>query len=120
MIFDAGVFIALENPSQRRVVVALVEKMLAQSTLPITNEPVLAQAWRDPGRQVAMTQLVNATTVFPFGDAKAVGLRCAQSATNDVVDASLAVLADQLDDTILTSDPNDMTKLGAPHVALHP
>ena len=44
MIFDAGVFIALENPSQRRVVVALVEKMLAQSTLPITNEPVLAQA----------------------------------------------------------------------------
>ena len=58
-----------------------------------------------------MAKLVLATTVFPFGDPKTIGMRCAQSCTSDVVDASLAVLANQLGLTILTTDPNDMATL---------
>lgn len=65
-----------------------------------------------------MTKLVAATTVHRFGDARVIGLRCARSDTSDVVDASLAVLADQLDVTILTTDPDDMERLGAKHVSL--
>lgn len=48
MILDAGVFIALDNPSKRGVVVALVEAMLAEELTPTTTEPALAQAWRNP------------------------------------------------------------------------
>ena len=118
MILDAGVFIALDNPSQRGVVVALVEKMLAEEVVPATTDAVLAQAWRNPAIQVPMGRLVKAVDVYPFGDPKAVGLRCAQSGTDDVVDASLAVLGDQLDRVILTTDPADMARLGARHVAL--
>ncbi len=51
-------------------------------------------------------------TTHPFGDPRAIGRRCAKSQTSDVVDASLAVLADQLGDRVLATDPDDMGKLG--------
>ena len=111
MIFDAGVFIALENASQRRVVLALVERMQAEGIELATNEAALAQAWRDPAKQVPIAMLVKATTVYPFGDPRVIGRRCAIAGTSDVVDASLAVLADQLDMAILTTDPADMAHL---------
>lgn len=66
-----------------------------------------------------MTRLVNAMTIHPFGNPKVIGVRCAQSGTNEVVDASLAVLADQLDQTILTTDTDDMKLLGARHRTLN-
>jgi hypothetical protein len=113
VIFDAGVFIALENPSKRRVVLAVVEKLRASGVSPSTTETALAQAWRNPANQVPMTMLVNATTVYPFGEPQVVGRKCAVSCTSDVVDASLAVLSEQLDTAILTTDPDDMAQLGA-------
>ncbi len=82
MIFDAGVFMALESPAKRGIIVALVERMLADSVAPVANEPALAQAWRDPARQVPMAHLVRAVTVHPFGDPKLVGMRCARSDTS--------------------------------------
>jgi hypothetical protein len=111
VIFDAGVFIALENPSQRRVVLALVERMQAEGVEPATNDAALAQAWRDPAKQVPMAMLVKATTVHPFGDSRVIGRRCAVAGTSDVVDASLAVLADQLGMAVVTADPADMAHL---------
>ena len=118
VILDAGVFISLENPAKRGVVLALAERMLAEGVIPATNGPVLAQAWRNPPRQAMMARLAKATTVYPFGDAKTVGLRCATSGTADVVDASLAVLADQLGLTVLTTDGDDMAKLNVAHTVL--
>jgi len=53
-----------------------------------------------------------ATAVYRFDDPRAIGRRCALAKTADVVDASLAVLADQLDMSVLTTDPDDMAKLG--------
>lgn len=111
MILDAGVFIALENPSKRRVVLALLQLMKEAGVEPATNDAALAQAWCHPARQVPMALLVRAVTVHPFGDPKTIGMRCAKHGTNDVVDASLAVLADQLRLTVLTTDPDDMAKL---------
>ena len=118
MIFDAGVFIALDTKSKRRVVAAIVEQLRIDEELIRTTSPVLAQAWRDPARQVAMARLVKTLDVLPFGDAKAVGVRCAATRTSDVVDADLAIWAEVLEDTILTTDARDMTKLDAPHVSL--
>jgi hypothetical protein len=115
VILDAGVFLALDNPSQRRIVLALIERMQADGVEPTTNEAVLAQAWRDPARQVPLAMLVKATTVHPFGDPKVIGMRCAMAGTSDVVDASLAVLADQLELPIVTTDPGDMARLDVDH-----
>ncbi len=118
MIFDAGVFIALDNPAQREIIVALIERLRQQNASLHTTEAVLAQAWRDPARQAPMARLVKTTTVLPFSDAKTVGVRCAQTDTSDVVDADLATWSDVLESTILTTDPNDMDTLGARHVPL--
>lgn len=59
-----------------------------------------------------MALLVKATTVFPFGDPKIIGMRCARAGTNDVVDAGLAVFAEQPGMPILATDPDDMRRLG--------
>jgi hypothetical protein len=118
VILDAGVFIALENPAQRGVVLALVERMRYEGIDPVTNEAALAQVWRNPATQVPVSMLVKASTVYPLGDAKLIGMLCAASATSDVVDASLAVLAIRLDATILTTDPDDIARLNAPHTVL--
>lgn len=112
MIFDAGVFIALDSPSKRRVILELVREMHERGVVPKTNEAALAQAWRDPSRQVPMAMLVKAAAVFPFGDPRTIGRRCAESGTSDVVDASLAVLGDQLGEKVLTTDASDMRRLG--------
>ncbi len=93
------------------MVLALIQRMQAEGIEPTTNEAVLAQAWRDPGRQVPMAMLVKATTVYPFGDPKVIAMRCAMAGTSDVVDASLAVLADQTGLTVLTTDPVDLARL---------
>lgn len=118
MIFDAGVFIALDSPSKRQVVIDLIRQMSEEGVVPKTNAAALAQAWRDPSRQVPMAMAVKSTTVFPFGDPQTIGRRCAESGTSDVVDASLAVLADQLGEKILTTDATDMRRLGVEVVEL--
>ncbi|MDE0133224.1 MAG: hypothetical protein OXM54_00150 [Acidimicrobiaceae bacterium] len=112
MIFDAGVFIAVESPSQRRAVLEIVDRLQVEGTMLATNEAALAQAWREPARQVHMTRLVRAIDVYPFGDPRVIGQRCARTGTSDVVDASLAVLADQLDVKVLTTDAADFRRLG--------
>jgi len=112
LILDAGVFVGLDNPSRRGVILALIRKMQTEGVTPTTNEAALAQAWRVPSVQVPMAMLLRATAVYPFGDPRAIGRRCALAKTADVVDASLAVLADQLDMSVLTTDPDDMAKLG--------
>ena len=118
MILDTGVFIALDNPSRRRIILALVKKMRAEGSTPVTTDGVLAESWRHPATQVPMTLLLKLTEVYPFGNPKAIGLRCASSGTSDVVDASLAVLSDQLELPILTTDADDMASLGASFRAL--
>jgi len=80
-----------------------LEQLLAEGTTPNTTEAVLAQAWRKPAEQVAMTRTVNTVTVYPFGDAKVIGARCASTNTSDVVDADLAIWSEVLDDTIVTT-----------------
>lgn len=112
MIFDAGVFIAVESSSQRRTVLEIVHRLRVEGITLATNEAALAQAWREPARQVHMTRLVRALDVYPFGDPRAIGQRCAQTGTSDVVDASLAILADQLGVKVLTTDAADMRRLG--------
>ena len=56
--------------------------------------------------------------MHPFGEPKVIGMRCVMVNTSDVVGASLAVLADQVNLTILTTDPADMANLDAAHMEL--
>lgn len=78
-----------------------------------TTHPVLAQVWRTPARPANLARAVRHFDVHPLDNSVPVGRRLAATDTSDVVDAHLTVTAESLGTFILTTDPGDMTKLGA-------
>jgi len=110
---DAGGLIGLDR-SDRRVVVLLARarEVGARVTIPAT---ALAQAIRQPERQVRLTRLIRqpTTDVVPLDrvDATNVGRLLAASATSDVVDAHVVICARRTLQRVVTSDPGDLRRL---------
>ncbi len=79
-----------------------------------TSSPVVAQVWRDGRRQALLARLLAATRVDAPDEpaARRAGELLIRTKTKDVVAALLVGLARD-GDTILTSDPGDITKLVA-------
>jgi hypothetical protein len=116
MILDSGVFILAErNPAK---CAAFINRFKQEPFF--SNENVLAQVWRKPSNQVLLTRFItdNQITILPVSDGKAMGILLEQSRTSDVVDATVALLAVSMNDVVLTSDPDDLKRLGAAVVAL--
>ena len=116
MILDAGVFyLAEQNP--RRLAALLQE--LPESEF-ATNEGVMAQVWRDPTRQVLISRMLSGldVEVEPLTNGQAIGVLLGRTETTDVIDASIAVMAQSRQQPVLTTDPGDLTILGAIVVAL--
>ncbi len=112
MIIDAGPFIVGSDNFRSRLW-SIIRKAAARGDVLHTTHPVLAQVWRDPPRQANLSRALRQIYVHPLDESIRVGRRLAASGTSDVVDAHLAVVAEDLDTFILTSDPKDMTALGA-------
>ncbi len=110
---DAGGLIALDR-NDRRVVVLLARarETAARVTVPAS---ALAQAIRQPERQVRIARLIRqpTTDVVPLDrvDATAVGKLLATSRTSDIVDAHLVICARRTQQQIVTSDPDDLRLL---------
>jgi predicted nucleic acid-binding protein len=110
---DADALIALDR-GDRRVVVLLARaaQRSARITVPAS---ALAQAIRDPARQVGLARLVRqpTTDVVPLDrvDATNVGRLLAASGTADVVDAHVVICARRADQAVVTSDRDDLARL---------
>ena len=110
---DAGGLIALDR-NDRRVVALLARarEVGARVTIPAT---ALAQAIRQPERQVRLARLIRqpTTDVVPLDrvDATNVGRLLAASATSDVVDAHVVLCARRTLQRVVTSDPGDLRLL---------
>jgi len=107
---DAGGLIAVDR-NDRRVVALLARarEVGARVTIPAT---ALAQASRQPERQVRLARLIRqpTTDVVPLDrvDATNVGRLLAASATSDVIDAHVVVCARRTHQRVVTSDPGDL------------
>lgn len=112
MIVDATPFIVDGERVNSRLW-ALIKRTLERGGELHTTHPVLAQVWRQPGRQANLARALRNFEIHALDDAVSVGLRLAESETSDVVDAHLAVVAEMLGDFILTGDPDDMAALEA-------
>ncbi|MEZ5282647.1 MAG: hypothetical protein R2770_19490 [Acidimicrobiales bacterium] len=112
MIVDAGPFIVDGQKLNSRLW-ALIKRAVERGEELHTTHPVLAQVWRDPARQANLARAVRYFEVHALDEAVSVGRKLARSGASDVVDAHLVVVAEQLGTFILTSDPTDMTALGA-------
>ena len=111
--FDAGGLIGLDRNDRRVIVlVARAAETGARITVPAT---ALAQATRRPERQVRLARLIRQPTTdvvaLDRADATSVGRLLAASGTSDVVDAHVVICARRSRQNIVTSDPDDLTRL---------
>ncbi|WP_229076363.1 hypothetical protein [Actinoplanes sp. DH11] len=76
---------------------------------------VVAQAWRDARRQVQLGRFLHSCEIVPIGmeTAKTAGVLCGKAGTRDVVNAAVVTVALAHGAIVFTSDPDDITKLGA-------
>jgi hypothetical protein len=109
VVLDAGALIAVDRADRR--VIRLLE--LAQDIH--VPAGALAQAWRNPARQVRLVRVVSSEgiVIHPLDavSARAVGQLCAATATADVVDASVVLVARIVGGVTVTSDSDDLRRL---------
>lgn len=109
VVLDAGALIAVDRADRR--VIRLLE--LAHDIH--VPAGALAQAWRNPARQVRLVRVVasEGIVVHPLDavSARAAGQLCAATSTSDVVDASVVLVARIVDGMTVTSDSDDLRRL---------
>ncbi len=109
VVLDAGALIAVERADRR--VILLLE--LAQDIH--VPAGALGRAWRNPMRQVRLARLMSSDDVvihpLDAANARAAGQLCAATATADVIDASVVIVARMVDGVTVTSDPDDLRRL---------
>jgi len=119
LTLDTGALIALERGN--RFVAALLQRAIAAKADIALPTTVIAQAMRDPAKQVALNLLIraSATSIAELDrpTAVAVGRILAVSRTSDITDAHVALTATTRNHTIVTSDPEDLAAL-APNCEL--
>jgi hypothetical protein len=111
LILDAGALVGADRND--RGVVAELRRAQQEGLELRTNPMVVAQAWRDGrGRQASLARLLQAVKVRPVQDqdGREAGVLLGQAGTSDPIDATVVLLAGP-GDRILTSDPDDLTKL---------
>jgi hypothetical protein len=113
LTFDAGALIALDRGDRR--IIALIREALAEHVEVRVPAGVVGQAWRNGSRQATLSRFLKAREVHIVGldehVARACGELCAAAGTADVIDASVVIAARASGDIVLTSDPDDLTKL---------
>jgi predicted nucleic acid-binding protein len=113
LTLDAGGLIAVDR--QVRTLVVLLARAAETGARLTVPAPALAQAIRDPARQVRLARLVRQpmTAVIPLdrADALVIGGLLAATKTSDVVDAHVVVCAQRSGQAIVTSDSDDIRRL---------
>jgi predicted nucleic acid-binding protein len=114
-VLDAGALIAHERNNPK--VGALLKVAARQRIEIVLPSVVLAQVWRDGSRQAVLSRMLRTPGLVEarlhHEDAKRVGELLRESGTTDVADAHVVVLAGRLRASVITSDPDDISKLNA-------
>ncbi len=109
VVLDAGALIAVDRADRR--VIRLLE--LAQDIH--VPAGALAQAWRNPARQVRLARVVSSdgVVIHPLhaAGARAAGQLCAATAAPDVIDASVVLVARLVNGVTVTTDSDDLRRL---------
>ncbi len=114
LTLDSGALIAFERGE--RSVVAIVARALEHRMKLAVPAGVVGQVWRDGRKQARLARLLASNVVeieaLDDGRARAAGQLCGATGTSDVIDASVALCAQARGQGVLTSDPDDLARLG--------
>ena len=114
LTLDARALLALDHPAKAIAMqVRLTEAVRRGGTICV---PVgaIAQAWRS-SRQVRLARLLKSrdidVAVMTPNVARSVGLLCARSGHDDVIDVHVALCARERGHAVITSDPGDISRV---------
>ena len=110
LILDTGALLALER--NERAMWTRLKGALLDHEPPKTHAGVVAQAWRGGARQARLATALHSTEIHPIDEAtgRTIGQLLGAANLADIVDAAVALLADDGDD-IVTSDHDDLARL---------
>ena len=115
LTLDTGALLALDHPAKFLVMQARLDEALRRGGTLCIPVGVIAQAWRSP-RQVRLARLLKSrdvdVAVMTPNTARAVGLVCARTGHDDVIDVHLAMCARERNHAVVTSDPGDLSRIG--------
>jgi hypothetical protein len=110
LVLDAGALMAVDQRS--RTVGAALEVARRDEQFIRTSAGAMAEVWRDGSKQVNLVRLLSGIDVVALDNlaGRRIGELLGTSRTPDVVGAHVALLVEP-GDTLLTSDPTDLTRL---------
>jgi hypothetical protein len=116
LTLDTGALLALDQPAKAVAMQARLEAARRRGGTICVPAEAVAQAWRSP-RQARLARLLKSPdidiAVMTLSTARAIGLMCAASGHDDVVDVHVVLCARQRHHAIVTSDPRDIARIDA-------
>jgi hypothetical protein len=114
LTLDTGALLALDHPAKAVAMQARLEAARrCGGTICVPAEAV-AQAWRGT-RQARLARLLKSPdidiAVMTLSVARSIGLICAETNHDDVVDVHVVLCARQRQHAIVTSDPADIARI---------
>lgn len=114
LTLDIGALLALDHPAKALAMQARLEAARRRGGTICVPAGAVAQAWRGP-RQARLARLLKSPDIdiaaVTLSVARAVGLICATTGHDDVVDVHVVLCARQRQHAIVTSDPRDISRI---------
>lgn len=114
LTLDTGALLALDDSGKSRRMQTLLDRARQRGGEICIPAGAVAQAWRSP-RQVRLARVLGSSdtnvAVMTLAVARAVGLLCAATGHDDVVDVHVTFCARQRHHAIITSDPGDIARI---------
>ena len=114
LTLDTGALLALDRPGKAVVMQARLDETLRRGGTLCIPVGVIAQAWRS-SRQARLARLLKSRdidiAIMTPNVARSVGLLCARTGHNDVIDVHVAMCARERRHAVVTSDPDDLSRI---------
>jgi hypothetical protein len=114
LTLDTGALLALDDPAKAIAMQARLAEAVRRGGTVCVPVGAIAQAWRS-SRQVRLARLLKSRdidiAVMTPNVARSVGLLCARTGHDDVVDVHVALCARERGHAVVTSDPGDIAHI---------
>ena len=114
LTLDTGALIALDHPAKAIAMQARLAEAVRRGGTVCVPVGAIAQAWRS-SRQVRLAWLLKSRdidiAIMTPNVARSVGLLCARSGHDDVIDVHVALCAIERRHAVVTSDPEDISRV---------
>ena len=114
LTLDAGALLTLDHPATAIAMQARLTEAVRRGGTICVPVGAIAQAWRS-SRQVRLARLLKSrdidVAVMTPNVARSAGLLCARSGHDDVIDVHVALCARERRHAVITSDPDDISRV---------